>query len=96
MAEYRLTPKAREDMEAVWLYSLTEWGAEQTDNYIDSLNDAFAFLADNVGVGTACNHIREGYRRYPVKRHMIYYRETSYGIKVMRVLHDRMLPQRHV
>lgn len=95
MAEYRLAPKARDDMEAVWLNTLTEWGGRQTESYIDSLTDAFAFLAENFGAGTACNHIREGYRRYPVKRHMVYYRETSYGIEVMRVLHDRMLASRH-
>ncbi len=95
MAEYRLAPKAWDDMEAVWLYSLSEWDARQTERYSDSLIDAFVFLAENFGAGTACDHIREGYRRYPVKRHMVYYRETSYGIEVMRVLHDRMLASRH-
>ncbi len=95
MAKYRLAPKARDDMEAVWLYSLTEWGVKQTDHYIDILTDTFALLANNSGAGTACNHIRKGYRRYPVKRHMIYYLETSYGIKVMRVLHNRRLVERH-
>ena len=75
--------------------SLAEWDARQTERYIDSLTDAFAFLADNFGAGTTCDHICEGYRRYPVKRNMVYYRETSYGIEVMRVLHDRMLASRH-
>ncbi len=95
MAEYRLAPAAREDMETVWLFSLTKWSAQQTERYVDNLTDAFASLADNSGVGTACDHIREGYRRYPVKRHMVYYRKTSYGIEVMRVLHAQMLASRH-
>ncbi len=95
MAEYRLAPKARDDMEAVWRFSSTEWDARQTERYVNNLTDAFAFLANNFGVGTACDHIREGYRRYPVKRHTVYYRKTSYGIKVMRVLHNRMLASRH-
>jgi len=32
-------------MEAVWLYSLSEWGIEQADRYIDDLTVAFEFLS---------------------------------------------------
>lgn len=60
MAEYCLTPKARDDMENVWLYSLSEWGAEQTQLYIDSLSDGFAFLLENPATGVVCYEIREG------------------------------------
>ena len=94
--EYRLSPKAREDMEAVWLYSLTQWGAAQTERYIDDLIEAFVFLAQSPQAGTACEHIRTGYRKYPVIRHVVYYRETGRGIEVIRVLHDRMLAPRHL
>jgi len=81
-------------MEAVWLYSITEWGAEQTDHYIDDLTAAFEFLADSPKAGAKCENIRAGYRKYPVIRHVVYYRETSNGIEIMRVLHDRMLASR--
>lgn len=93
--EYRLAPKAREDMEAVWLYSLSEWGAEQADRYIDDLIETFTLLASAPKTGTICGSIRQGYRRYPVIRHIVYYRETVYGIEIIRVLHDRMLASRH-
>ena len=82
-------------MEAVWLYSLTEWGAGQTDRYIDDLTAVFRFLADSPKAGKPSENIRAGYRKYPVIRHVIYYRETGYGIEIMRVLHDRMLATRH-
>ena len=82
-------------MEAVWLYSLSEWGAQQTDRYIDDLTAAFRYLADSPKAGRACENIRTGYRKYPVIRHAVYYRETAYGIEIMRVLHDRMLASRH-
>lgn len=93
--EFRLAPKAREDMEAVWLSSLKQWGARQTERYIDGLTEAFGLLAESPKSGTACDNIRAGYRKYPVIRHVVYYRETSYGVEVMRVLHDRMLASRH-
>ena len=76
-AEYRLSPKAREDMEAVWLYSLPKWGAEQTDRYTDDLTAAFELLACNPKSGTSSEHIRAGYRRHSVLRHVIYYRDTD-------------------
>lgn len=95
MPEYRLVPKAREDMETVWLYSLKQWGTEQTGRYIDDLTEAFGFLAESPKAGTVCEHIRTGYRKYPVMRHVIYYRETDYGVKVIRVLHDRILATRY-
>ncbi len=95
-AEYRLSPKAREDTEAVWLYSLAMWGAGQTDRYTDDLTAAFELLACIPKSGTSSEHIRAGYRRHSVLRHVNYYRETAYGIEVIRVLHDRMLATRHL
>jgi toxin ParE1/3/4 len=82
-------------MEAVWLYSLREWGAKQTNHYIDDLAAAFEFLADSPKAGIQCGNIRAGYRKYPVIRHVVYYREAAYGIEIVRVLHDRMLASRH-
>jgi len=96
MPEYRLAPKARDDMETVWLYSLKQWGAQQTERYIDDLTGTFEFLAENPKAGTACENIRAGYRKHPVIRHVVYYRETGYGIEVIRVLHDRMLATRYL
>ena len=95
-AEYRLAPKARQDMEAVWRYLLTQWGVGQTRRYIDALTEAFDLLARSPKAGAACDHIRKNYRRYRVVRHVVYYRATRYGIEVMRVLHDRMLAERHL
>lgn len=96
MPEYRLSPKARKDMEAVWLYSLKQWGMQQTTQYIDDLTEAFSFLSESPKAGTACDNIRSGYRKYPIIRHVIYYRETTYGIEVIRVLHDRMLATKYL
>ena len=93
-SEYRLSPKARDDMEVVWLYSLTEWGADQAGKYLDDLVDAFDFLLANPKLGKACDNIRSGYRKHPTLRHVIYYRETAYGIEVIRVLHDKRLAAR--
>ena len=95
-AEYRLAPETKRDLEAIWLYTLQEWGLEQANRYTDELTTVFAQLAVGPQLGTACDHIRTGYRRSRVGRHMVYYRITDYGIAVIRILHDRMLPTRHL
>ncbi len=96
MAEYRLTPAAEQDLETIWTHTLQQWGAGQADRYTNMLTAAFAELAQSPKTATACDHIRPGYRRRSVERHMIYFRITAYGIAVVRILHDRMDVQRHL
>ena len=96
MAEYRLSPAAERDLESIWKYTLREWGLEQADRYTDLLTAAFQVLAESPKSAPACDHIRQGYRRRNVERHMIYFRVTDYGIAIIRVLHDRMDASRHV
>ncbi|MCB1985800.1 MAG: type II toxin-antitoxin system RelE/ParE family toxin [Burkholderiales bacterium] len=95
-AEYRLTPEAERDMEAIWLYTFEEWGLEQANRYTDELTEAFAQLAANPKMAAPCDRIRKGYRHSQVGRHVIYFRQTDYGIVVVRVLHGRMLPTLHL
>lgn len=90
MAEYRLTPAAERDLEAIWIYTAQQWSIEQANCYTDMLTSAFAELAQTPKMAPTCDHIRPGYRRQSVERHMIYFRITNYGIVVIRILHERM------
>jgi toxin ParE1/3/4 len=96
MAEYRLSPAAEHDLENIWRYTRRQWSLQQADRYIDMLRAAFAELADAPMVASACDHIRPGYRRFQVERHIIYFRNAPYGIAVIRILHDRMDAPRHL
>lgn len=96
MAEFRLSPAAERDLEGIWTYTSDEWGLEQADRYLDMLTGTFQMLAESPKSAPACDHIREGYRRRGVGRHMIYFRIMPYGIAVVRVLHERMDAPRHL
>ncbi len=96
MPEYRLTPAAERDLENIWLYTRQQWGEELADRYTAILANAFAELAQAPKTVPSCDHIRRGYRRRSVERHMIYFRVTDYGIAIVRVLHDRMDALRHL
>ncbi len=96
LPEYRLSTEARRDLEAIWIYTLTTWGLEQANRYTDELDAAFNALAEHPQMASQCDHIRTGYRRFQAGRHHIYFRTAEYGIAVIRVLHDRMLPARNL
>jgi toxin ParE1/3/4 len=94
--EYRLTPAALRDLESIWVYTMARWGIEQAHRYTDDLTNTFSLLAGNPEHGGACDHVREGYRRHRVGRHVVYYRVAARGVDVVRVLHSRMDAPRHL
>lgn len=96
MAEYRLTPAAERDLEGIWLYTYERWGLEQANRYTDQLTLAFASLAQSPNQAPVCDHIRAGYRRFWIERHMVYFRVVDYGILIVRILHDHMDAPRHL
>lgn len=96
MAEYRLSPAAEHDLESIFEYTIRQWGIEQANRYTDLLTAAFEELSQSPSAAPTCEHIRSGYRRRSVERHVIYFRITDYGIAVIRILHEKMDVQRHL
>lgn len=76
-------------------YTLRTWGEEQTLRYIDGLEACCQKLADNPASGRPCDHIRPGLRRIEQGKHVVFFRQELGGILVSRILHERMLPERH-
>ena len=97
MGEYRLAPAAERDLERIWEYTIVEWSAAQAERYTETLLAAFQDLADDpTGLrSVACDHVRRGYRRRQVGRHVVYFRAEEYGVAIVRVLHERMDAPRH-
>ena len=99
MDEYRLNPKAREDLEAIWLYSLSEWGENQMEQYIDTLIEAFVLLTQHPKIGVTCNDIRQGYLRYPLTSSPSLSREIPVWLdeaKYLAIFRRFLLPTTHV
>lgn len=96
MAEVRLSPAAQRDLEGIFEFSVQHWGVLQALRHAQAIADACATLAEQPGLGASCDGVRVGYRVCRVERHRIYFRATSYGIAVIRILHERMEPSRHL
>ncbi len=90
MAEYRLGPAAQRDLDAIFDHSVAHWDLEQAIRYTDLIEATCSDLAETPQQAPGCDHIRKGYRRRGVGRHVLYFRQTSYGIAVIRILHQRM------
>lgn len=95
MPEYRLSPAAERDLADIWRYTSRQWGKEQANRYTLALKAMCANLAGAPQQAQSCAYIRLGYRRRSVEHHVIYFRPTSYGIAVIRILHQRMDATRH-
>ncbi|MDF4086956.1 type II toxin-antitoxin system RelE/ParE family toxin [Bifidobacterium catenulatum] len=96
MAEYRLSPRAQRDLNAIFDYTVAHWGLSQAMCYTDIIEDVCADLAEAPQQAQGCANIRPSYRRRGVEQHVIYFRPTSYGIAVIRILHQRMDAARHL
>lgn len=95
MAEYRLTPRAEQDIEDIWRYTAEQWSVDQAEKYVDGLIDTMETLAANPKSGRSAARIRPGYRRQNAGAHVIFFKPSNDGILVVRILHQRMNFESH-
>lgn len=88
---YKISEKAKEDIEKIWLYTFDKWSVEQADRYYNLIMDEIEYLSMNFESGKSLDRIRNGYRSSRVKSHIIFYRETENRIiEIIRILHQQM------
>lgn len=76
-------------------YTLRTWGKAQAARYLSELEVCCQMLADNPALGRLCNDVRPGLRRLEHGKHVLFYRRERAGVLIARILHQRMLPDRH-
>ncbi|MDC5698711.1 type II toxin-antitoxin system RelE/ParE family toxin [Intrasporangium calvum] len=96
MSTYRLTPAAQRDLSSIWDYTQERWEARQAEKYILEIRAAIERIATDPDRGRSCEEIRAGYRRYGIGSHVIFYIVQTDGVDVIRILHQRMDPLRHL
>jgi toxin ParE1/3/4 len=96
VARFRLTLRAEADLSEISDYTLRTWGEAQCARYLDQLEQCCQRLADQPILGRPCDVIRPGLRRREQGKHVIFYRRSAEDIMVLRILHERMLPELHL
>jgi toxin ParE1/3/4 len=79
-------------MRAIVKYTFEAWGADQAVLYSHSMRTCFQTLAKNPGIGRACDGISSGLHRHEQGKHVVFYRLKQGGVRIVRILHQRMIP----
>lgn len=93
---FQLAKKAYADLKSIAEYTQTTWGIEQRKEYLSRLDQSFHLIAENIGIGRNCDHIREGYHSLPVGRHLVFYRVEDEVVTIIRILHQSMDVERQL
>ena len=95
MIEIRLTPAAQRDLDRIWEYSETNWGAQKAQEYVESIRATLVAARAEQRVRKFVSS-RNGYFKSNAGKHVIYYKITDTHLDVVRILHGRMDPERHL
>ena len=96
MSGYRLTPAAQQDLSSIWDFTQDRWDARQAEIYVTEIWSAIERIAAQPERGRNCDEVRDGYRRYAIGSHLVFYIEGDGSVDVIRILHQRMDPTLHL
>jgi len=96
MAAYHLRGLARDDLEAIWNYTLEQWGIEQAESYLTLLFTCFDELADNPQIGRPRDEVLPSLRSFPQGRHVVFYEIGSNAIEIIGIIHQSADVNRHL
>jgi toxin ParE1/3/4 len=101
MAKVLITPAAEGDLIGLWVYIARD-NPEAADRVYQAAYETFETLSAMPGLGTLYQSKRaklKGLRFFPVKRfpsYVVYYRPTTEGLEIVRVLHGHIEKQRRL
>ena len=90
MARVRFLPKALNDLEDIWHYTVDRWGAEQAITYTAEIDQACQRLAGTPLIAPERAEFSPPVRIFPQGSHLIVYLIDDQGIVVVRILHKSM------
>lgn len=96
MARFELSQEALSDLHAIADYTLERWGREQIRAYIDALQGRLTELAHQPLLGRSRDELAQELLCFPFESHVVFYTRTDFGIVVVRILHKRQDPFRHI
>ena len=91
-----VTPAAKTDLKDIYQYGLRQWGQTQSDSYLDNIKEQFWALTEQPLIGVDRSELLPSARSLPIESHTLFYRVTTDTVEIIRVLHGRQDPQRHL
>ncbi len=91
-----LSPAAKTDLKDIYQYGLRQWGKAQSDNYLKSLKEHLWSLTEQPLIGIERPEILPNSRSLSIESYTLFYRVTTDKVEIIRILHGRQDPQRHL
>ena len=89
-SNYRTSELAEEDLLAIFLFGIENFGTKRAKQYSLAIEDVFEQLAGFPGMGKSRDELFPGALSFSVGSHIVFYRKTIDQIEIARVLHKRM------
>lgn len=91
-----IAPAAKTDLKDIYQYGLRQWGQTQSESYLENIKEHFWTLTEQPLIGIDRSELLAGARSLPIESHTLFYRVTPDTLEIVRVLHGRQDPQRHL
>ncbi len=96
MPNYRLTLDAQSDLIDIRRFTLKKWGEGQSKNYLSDLKNTIQMLAQTPLAGKHRPEVAKHVYSFPCASHIIYYVVHQQQLVVFGILHQRMVPVKHL
>ena len=87
---------ARIDLKDIYQYGLRQWGQVKSDSYLETLKSQLWSLIEQPNMGSERPELVPGMRSLSIESHILFYRVTANRVEIIRVLHGRQDPGRHL
>jgi len=94
--QFVIAPAAKNDLKGIYQYGLRQWGQPQSESYLSTIKKQFWLLTQQPLMGTERPELLPNTRSLPIESHTLFYRVTANRVEIIRVLHGRQDPRRHL
>lgn len=94
--KYKLRQAALGDLKSIGRYTLKHHGKIQRDKYLTRLKERFVLLGENPHFGRPRDDIKTGYHCSDCGKHVVFYRIQKEHVEIVAILHESMMPERHL
>lgn len=78
-------PEYEADLLDIWLY-IAEDSPTNADRYLSRIEETVNKIADSPGMGRSAEHVRPGFRMFPIDNYLFFYREIKGGIEAVSIV----------
>ncbi len=95
-SKYKISELAEEDLLAIFLTGMENFGIKRAKQYYLLIEDVFNQLANFPDIGKSQDELFPGALSFSAGSHIVFYRKMADQIEIARVLHKRMDYEKHL